>query len=386
MNTVTMRGRCALTSQPLEVIVSDGRIEQVRVVDAVEENLWLAPGFVDLQVNGFGGFDVNADHGFTEDTVAALAESLLAVGTTAFLPTIITADEEKIVRALQTIANARHRDSNLILAVPGIHMEGPHIAPEDGARGAHPLFHVRPPDIAEFDRWQKAADGLIRLVTLSPHWPDAPAYIRELTMRGVRVALGHTHAGPEQIRAAVEAGATLSTHLGNGLALMLARHPNPIWAQLAEDRLHATFIADGHHLPADTLKVMLRAKTIERSILVSDSVALAGMPPGMYETPVGGRVELYASGRLSMAGTAFLAGAALPLKDDIAWLLREKLCTLQDAVQMASVNPTALLNLPAAYAQNAPARLIAFRLDTTRNVLRILTAVCGQITWLQESA
>lgn len=385
MNTVTMRGRCALTLQPLEVIVSDGCIQRVRVVDAVEENLWLAPGFVDLQVNGFGGFDVNAD-GFTEDTVAALAKSLLAVGTTTFLPTIITADEEKIVRALQTIASARRRDPNLALAVPGIHIEGPHIAPEDGARGAHPLLHVRPPDIAEFDRWQEAADGLIRVITLSPHWSEAPAYIRELTTRGVHVALGHTHAGPEQIRAAVNAGATLSTHLGNGLALMLARHPNPIWTQLAEDRLHATFIADGHHLPADTVKVMLRAKTIERSILVSDAVALAGMPPGMYETPVGGWVELRADGRLNMADTAFLAGAARPLKDDIAWLLREKLCTVEDGVRMASVNPAALLNLPAAYTQHAPARLIVFRLDETSSALTISMAVRGQTTWLQDGA
>jgi N-acetylglucosamine-6-phosphate deacetylase len=385
MNTLTMRGRCVLTSQPLEVTVSGGRIETVRTVDAVEDNVWLAPGFVDLQVNGFGGFDVNADD-VTEDTVAHLAKSLLAAGTTTFLPTIITAGEEKIVYAVQTIANARRRDEQLALAIPGIHLEGPHIAPEDGARGAHPLVHVRPPDLAEFDRCQKAAGGLIRLVTLSPHWFGAPVYIRELIMRGVRVALGHTHANPEQIHAAVDAGATLSTHLGNGLALTLPRHPNPIWTQLAEDRLHATFIADGHHMPSDTLRVMLRAKAIERSILVSDSVALAGMPSGIYEAPVGGRVELHADGRLSMAGTAFLAGAALPLKDDVAWLLRKKLCTLLDAVRMASLNPAALLNLPAPYAQNAPARLTAFQLDETFSTLIILSAVCGESAWLKEVA
>jgi N-acetylglucosamine-6-phosphate deacetylase len=202
----------------------------------------------------------------------------------------------------------------------------------------------------------------------------------------VRVAIGHTHANAEQIRAAVDAGATLSTHLGNGLALMLARHPNPIWTQLADDRLHATFIADGHHVPADTMKVMLRAKTIERSILVSDSVALAGMPPGTYEAPVGGCVELQANGRLSMAGTAFLAGAALPLRDDVAWLLREKLCTLQDAVRMASLNPAALLDLPSPYAQNAPARLITFHLEETLGALTMLSAVCGESAWQTEVA
>lgn len=385
MKTVTMRGRCVLTLQELEVTVRDGRIETMRAVENVEENVWLSPGFVDLQVNGFGGFDMNADD-VTEDTVAALAKSLLAVGTTAFLPTIITSDEEKIISAVRTIADARRRDSDLALAIPGIHMEGPHIAPEDGARGAHPLSHVRPPDVAEFDRWQKAADGLIRLVTLSPHWPSAPSYIRELTMRGVRVALGHTHASPEQIRTSVNAGATLSTHLGNGLALMLARHPNPIWTQLAEDRLYATFIADGHHLPTDTMKVMLRAKTIERSILVSDSVALAGMPPGLYETAIGGRVELHANGRLNMSGTVFLAGAAMPLRGNVAWLLREKLCTLQDAVRMASLNPAALLHLPAPYVQGVPARLITFHLDETCSALTMLSAVCGESIWRNDVA
>ncbi len=116
-----------------------------------------------------------------------------------------------------------------------------------------------------------------------------------------------------------QAGATLSTHLGNGIAGMLPRHPNPIWAQLADDRLTATFIADGHHLPADALKAMVRAKGIERSILISDAVALGGMQPGIYDTAVGGAVELSADGRVGSVDSGYLAGAALPLKDGIAW-------------------------------------------------------------------
>jgi N-acetylglucosamine-6-phosphate deacetylase len=385
MNTWTLRGRCALTSQALEVGIAHGRIDRVRRVDRVEDEVWIAPGFVDLQVNGYAGLDLNADD-FEGDVVAKLSKKLLAEGTTTFLPTIITADDEKIMHAVQTIARARGSDSDLALAIAGIHLEGPHIAPEDGARGAHPLEHVRAPDIEAFDRWQKSADGLIRLVTLSPHWPGSPGYIHELTNRGVRVALGHTHATQQQIRAAVDAGATLSTHLGNAIAAMLRRHPNPIWSQLGDDRLHATFIADGHHLPAETLKVMLRAKTIERSILVSDSVALAGLPPGVYESSIGGRVHLHADRRLNIAGTDLLAGAALPLKDDVAWLLSEKLCSMSDALRMAASNPAALLDLPEPYETGSPAHLITFRRDEVSSALTILSAVCGESVWHKENA
>jgi N-acetylglucosamine-6-phosphate deacetylase len=156
---------------------------------------------------------------------------------------------------------------------------------------------------------------------------------------GVSVAIGHTAASPEQITAAVDAGAVLSTHLGNGAHAVLPRHPNHFWTQLADDRLTAGFIADGHHLPADTLTAMVRAKGLERSLLVSDSVALAGFEPGDYETPVGGTVHLSADGRLSYAGTPYLAGAARSLADGVASAVGLARIGLGDAVRMATVNP-----------------------------------------------
>ena len=223
--------------------------------------------------------------------------------------------------------------------MPFVHVEGPHISPLDGYHGAHPANAVRPPSIAEFERWQVAAQGLVGLVTLSPHFPEAPDYIRALVQRGVLVSLGHTHASPEQIAQAVDAGATLSTHLGNGIAAQIPRHRNPIWSQLADDRLTASFIADGHHLPPDALKAMLRAKGIERSILVSDTVALAGMAPGIYNTPVGGQVELRADGRLGVFGTEMLAGSATPLIQCIGNVVRAAQISLADALAMVTKNP-----------------------------------------------
>src|ERR1700734_2816426 len=173
--------------------------------------------------------------------------------------------------------------------------------------------------------------------------------------------MGHTGASAEQIRLAVDAGARLSTHLGNGVATVLQRHPNLIWAQLADDRLTATFIADGHHLPADTLKAMLRAKSIGRTILISDLVSIAGLAPGEYETPVGGKVCLHADGRLNVAGSAYLAGATAPLKDAVGYVAANTGFSLGDAVQMATANPGRFAGGRGVLCVGASADMVRFR-------------------------
>ena len=245
---------------------------------------------------------------------------------TCFVPTLITAPEEEICARLKVIAEARSLHTKVVACVPFVHVEGPHISPLDGFRGAHPAKAVRPPSIAEFDRWQNAAGGIVGMVTLSPHFIESVEYIAALVKQGIHVAIGHTHASAEQIARAVDAGASLSTHLGNGVAPEIPRHRNPIWSQLADDRLTATFIADGHHLPQDVLKVMLRAKGVGRSVLVSDSVALAGMPAGSYITPVGGRVELHPDGRLCVFGSELLAGSRLRWRSVLVMWCERRRC------------------------------------------------------------
>lgn len=366
-------GRNTITAQPLCVTVEDGRI---RAIDPGPDNeaLWLAPGLIDLQVNGYGGCDLNAD-ALDPDVVLALARQMLSTGVTTFVPTLISAPEEKVIRALRAIASARQASAQVACAIPFVHVEGPHISPQDGARGAHPRDQIRPPSLDEFERWQAACGDLVGMVTLSPHWEHAADYIAALTAKGVRVAIGHTHAAPQQIHAAAAAGASLSTHLGNGIALMLPRHPNPIWAQLADERLTATFIADGHHLPADTLKSMLRAKGIERSILISDAVALAGMTPGIYDTPVGGRVQLSVDGRASVAGTDILAGAVRPLKDGVAWATIAGVCGLGDAIRMATEIPGRQVGRRGLLRLGEKADLLRFALDPQNKSLQIDTVL-----------
>lgn len=331
------RGRRVEDGQPVEVVVEDEFIYEVRACSH-DDVAWISPGFIDLQVNGYGGDDVNAP-AVDAATIIRLSRKVLATGVTTFLPTIITSSEESISLALRAVQQARGLDPVVAAMIPYVHLEGPYISPVDGARGAHPREHVRSPSLEEFERWQQVSGGLVGLVTISPHWEEAEKYIASVTSSGVHVAIGHTDASPEKIRKGIEAGARLSTHLGNGIADMIPRHGNPVWTQLADDRLNASFIADGHHLPADTLTAMMRAKGVGRSILVSDAVALAGMPPGSYETPVGGAVVLEESGRLSLKGTEFLAGAAVPLKDGIARAMAMTGVSLRDAVRMATENP-----------------------------------------------
>ncbi|MFN8928053.1 MAG: N-acetylglucosamine-6-phosphate deacetylase [Rhodospirillales bacterium] len=374
-----VRGRDPATGGGLAVTLAGGRIATVAADPAVPADApWIAPGLVDLQVNGWGGLDLN-DGRLTAETVAHLVRALAATGVTTLLPTLLTASEESLCDALAAIAAARRADPAVARAIPGVHVEGPSISPDDGPRGAHPRGHVRPPDRDEFDRWQAAAGGLVRLVTLAPEWAEAPSFVRSLAADGVVVAIGHSAADPAAVRAVADAGARLSTHLGNGVAATLPRHPNLIWAQLADDRLSASVIADGHHLPDDTLKAMIRAKGIERSILVSDAVALAGMPPGLYDAAVGGRVELTAEGRLGVAGTPYLAGAARALKDGVATAVRAVGLGLADALRLATANPADLIGATdrGRIAPGAAADLIRFRFAPGDATLTVETVLAG---------
>lgn len=378
----TIVGRRPEDGQSIEVIVEDGLVSLIREAHS-DEDVWIAPGLIDLQVNGYGGDDVNLD---TPDpgAIISLTKRMLAIGVTTYLPTIITASEAKMTAALRAVAEARRHSTLVANMVPYVHVEGPSISAVDGPRGAHPLEHVRPPDLDELKRWQAASDGLVGMVTLSPHFKNAEQYIAALWSQGIHVAIGHTDATSEQIHRAIDAGATLSTHLGNGSAALIPRHANALWPQLADDRLTATLIADGHHLPDDMLKTVLRAKGIERSILVSDSVALAGLPPGRYETPVGGKVELNDKGRLSLAGTEFLAGAALPLKEGVARAMSSAGISLSESLRLATENPGRFVGGLGVLRVGAPADLIRFKLESDLHTLRIETVITKGQEWSEE--
>ena len=297
---------------------------------------FLAPGFIDLQVNGFAGADYNSPETSREQILASL-RAMSSTGVTRCFPTVITGDPERMVGALRNLARARDSIAEGA-AMEGFHVEGPHISRDDGPRGAHPARWVRRPDIDEFHRWQEATEGNVRIVTLSPEWDEAPGYIEKITAAGVVAAIGHTGATRQQILDAVAAGATLSTHLGNGKHAALTRESTYLWDQLAEDQLAASFIVDGLHLHDSFLKVALRAKGVERSVLVTDAVAPAMCRPGPYMLGEV-EVELLPDDRVVMRGGQRLAGSSLRMDHAVSNVIARGGVTLADAVTMATRNP-----------------------------------------------
>ena len=325
------------TGYPVEIRFGEIITSVDDLVDAhALSDLYIAPGFVDLQINGFAGADYNSP----ETPLSLIGHSLraqFATGVTRCYPTIITGSEERIVGSLRNLLRAK-RELPEGGAIVGFHVEGPSISPEDGPRGAHPLRWVRKPDIEEFKRWQHAADGHVRLITIAAEWPEAPRYIEHVVGEGVVVSIGHTAANGTQIQDCVRAGATMSTHLGTGAHAVMARHPNYLWDQMAEDRLTASFIVDGIHVEESFLRVALRAKGLDRAVLVTDAVMPAQCAPGPYML---GEVEvelLPPGDRVVLRGGTRLAGSALSMHDAVANVMKMTGIKLREAVTLATTN------------------------------------------------
>jgi N-acetylglucosamine-6-phosphate deacetylase len=314
-------------------------------------------GLFDLQVNGFGGVDFNGP-GLSIGRVEHALERMRETGVTRCLPTLITSSFEDFAERARVISRLPHP------AIAGIHMEGPYLSPEDGPRGAHPREHVRPASAEDFNRRQDAADGRITLVTLAPEVPGALALIEHLRRTGVQVAIGHTAADPATIADAVSAGAGLATHLGNGCAAVLPRHPNVIWELLAADEVLASIIVDGHHLPPTTVKSLVRAKSPTRTVLITDAIAAAGSPPGRY-TLGGIEVERGSDGRVSLPGTPYLAGSSLTMDHAIGNTVRCTGLPIDQVLPMASTIPAAWLGVPTRGTVTADWDPVACRLTVT---------------------
>lgn len=361
-----LAGRRYDQEQPIWIEVLDGVITEVGTWQATDKAAlpWIAPGLVDLQVNGHSGHDFTDPH-LSGDDVEQISRAMDADGVTTYLPTVVTHHHDVLAHSLGTIAQAIDACEAVRSRAGGIHLEGPFISPEEGPRGAHPLEHCRPPNWDEFQQLQAAARGYIKLVTLSPEYEGATDVIRRIVDTGVLVAIGHTNANSDQIQAAVDAGASLSTHLGNGTHALIRRHPNYVWDQLADDRLTATLIADGHHLPPAVVKCMVRAKMPERIVLISDITGIAGAvnsEPGTRCDTFLGPVEVLDDGRVVMAGQReYLAGATRPLREGVTNVMRFAQVDLATAINMASVRPAQLLGIQQdRFAQGVKADLVQF--------------------------
>lgn len=325
-------------------IGADGMVTAARPELAAGGDVLITPGFLDLQVNGFAGIDFNSP-GLTAETLDRALEAMLRTGVTACLPTLITAPVDELEERFRALVAASAGSRYSAQMVVGFHLEGPFLSPLDSYRGCHPAECMGPAEVADFDRLQAAAEGRIRLVTVAPEVTGALALIDHLRGQGVAVALGHTAADGPTIAAAAARGARLSTHLGNGAPAMLHRFDNVITHQLCDDRLMASFIADGTHLAPAILRSYLRAKGLSRSILVTDAVAGAAAPPGDYRL---GRVAVRRGEEpiVTLPGTRHLAGSALTMDRAARNLLAWTEFGFDEIFTMARINPARLLGQP----------------------------------------
>lgn len=389
LNDMSLKAIHYATGEPVTICIEQGvirSIEPIRSENSDSSELAIvAPGLVDLQINGYAGHDFNQVP-YPDKMVGEVIRKLWQEGVTSCFPTVITNSVQAIQEALESIALACKHDPVADQGIAGIHLEGPFISPNDGARGAHNYDHVRPPDWELFNRWQEAAGGRIRMITLSPEWPNSAPFIAKCTENGVTVSIGHTSATPEQIGEAVEAGARMSTHLGNGAHLMMPRHPNYIWEQLAQDRLWSCVIADGFHLPDQVLKVVFKVKGTQ-AMLVSDAVSLSGLPAGTYTTHIGGSVVLTPEGKLHLAEDEhLLAGSAQMLLKGIEHVTNRNIAELAEAWDMASVRPSGFMKLPSAASltPGAPADLVLFRREGSQIRLERTFKLGKQVFFREE--
>ncbi|MDL2229698.1 amidohydrolase family protein [Treponema sp. OttesenSCG-928-L16] len=355
----------------LKIHIEKGIVSGIEETKAKRDMPFLSQGFLDIQVNGYKGIDYSTE-GLSVKKIRALIQCLARAGTTCHFPTIVTNDQKSILRNLKIIADAA-ADPFCAAAIPGIHLEGPYISGENGPRGAHDIRHVRNPSIKEFDEWMEASGGLIKIVTLAPEQQGALSFIREISKRGVIAAIGHSAASPEIIRKAVRAGAKLSTHLGNGSHGLIPRLKNYIWEQLAADSLYASIIADGFHLPQSAVKVFMRAKGMDKLILVSDAAFLGGSKPGIYKW---GNidVEVFPDQHLGLAGTEFLAGAGHLQNWDICRFAGMTGMPAEDVIPLVTTNParlTGLLGTGQPYPVGEAANICVFNRKDKRGSLDI---------------
>ncbi len=345
---ICVRGTLLGDEHPCDILVDgSGIVRQISGVskspaDIGGDSFLIAPTLFDIQVNGAFGIDLQDDAVKAED-VLRLSDFLARQGISMWVPTLITAPHASLLRRCRLLGELM-QDRCFSASVPGIHLEGPYISPLDGPRGAHEKAFVRKPDLREFERLYKATGERILYVTVAPEMDGAIPFIRAVTRMGVVVALGHHAAEAECIQKAVDAGARLCTHLGNGMASQIHRHHNPLWAQLANDQLTASLIADLEHLPQDVLKTFVRAKGPRKVILTSDVVHLAGLPAGAYSL-LGVSVELKKTGRICLSGTDLLAGSSLMLLQGVFNAARATDLSLKQAFDCATRIPCRFFNL-----------------------------------------
>lgn len=363
----------------VQIEIRENRVGPVRRLGPIDTaHPYASPGFIDLQINGFAGIDFSDAELDVERAVSVLPH-IWKTGVTSFLPTLITNSIERLERNFEVLETARAADPRFAASVPGYHLEGPYLSPGK-SRGAHIPEFMHPPDRDEFSRLQQAAGGNIAIVTLAPELPGAYDFIRRASESGVVVSIGHTDATPGQIHAAIDAGATLSTHLGNGCPEYIHRHENGLWPQLASG-LKASLICDGFHIPPDFVRCVHRLKGDDGCILVTDAIHAATLPPGRYSL-VGREIELLPNGQVVTADRQSMAGSSVSMNRAIAVFAEFAQVPLEQALRAGTRNPATLLgrDLCSELTEGKIANLVLFEPGSERLNIRAV-ALQGEVVY-----
>lgn len=336
---------------------------------------WIAPGLIDTHIHGLAGHDVmdNDPAG-----LEAMAQALLKCGVTSWLPTTITGSKAELTAICQTIAQNYQQISGAKIA--GINFEGPFFTPEH--KGAQNPKYFGDPDVDTFNDWQDAAHGLLRQITIAPERQGAVEFTRAVSQTGVVVALGHSSATFEQAKACVEAGATTFTHTYNGMSGLNHRQPGMVGAAMSLNNVNAELICDGHHVHPNAAAILIKQKSPEHVVLVTDCMSAGLMPDGDYmlgELPV---VVANGTARLKDE-THNLAGSILKLNDAIKNLVAWNTVTPQAAIQMATATPAQSVHIDQTAGAILPGRAADFIVLTPQMELQA-TYLDGQLAYQAE--
>jgi N-acetylglucosamine-6-phosphate deacetylase len=381
-----IEGLSYLDGKPVSIVVKEGKIVEINRISelpAASKKVYVAPGMIDNQVNGFAGVSfLSETRGvLTLEDVKKATQALWERGVTTYLATLTSNSHEELLNIFSKLGEFKN-DKSLLGSMAGFHLEGPYISPEEGYRGAHTLKFIRNPDWNEFMQFYKASGNSILTVTIAPELDGAMDFIKRCTDKGIVVALGHHNANAEIIKKAVENGAKICTHLGNGCANLISRHLNPLWPQLSNDELSISIICDGFHLNPEEIRVFYKVKGSNKTLVTSDVTEFAGMPPGIYKIFDGSEVELTVEGELRYPAQKVLYGSASAMDKGIIHIMKVTDCSLADAIKMSSTNQAKLysLNDRGSIDIGKRADLILFEMDDSR--LKIIkTFVRGELVF-----
>ncbi|MDD4109353.1 MAG: amidohydrolase family protein [Prolixibacteraceae bacterium] len=380
-----VEGRLYTDNSPVRVEIKDGKIlkiSKIRKLPAEAGNLIIAPGLFDNQVNGYKGYSfVDIGRELTLEGIHTITKAFWEAGVTSYMPTVTTNSHDIFMKNFALLAKAKN-DPETRGSIPGFHLEGPYISPVDGYRGAHPLIYVRKPDWNEFMELYNAAGKNILQVTLAPEVEGAMDFISKCRDLGIVVGLGHHNGSAADIKEAADRGAMISTHLGNGMANTINRHINPLWPQIAEDRLTASIICDGYHLQPEQIQVFYKTKGPDRVVITSDVSPLGGLAPGFYTNAIGDTLELKAEGVVVYPAQNVLSGSGKLQPQMIGHMMKVTGCSLAEAIQMTSTNNARLygLNDRGEIKPGLRADIILFTMDDYKFNLK-KTIVAGEVVY-----